>query len=212
MSADRDAGLLDSEVPAGLRAGDLSVLRTLLDRHYALTVCFVRALAPDTDAARMVGQVWERVVADGLTGWLSGDLRVALLGRLSALIPEPPRADVRAVEQLGTFERAKDLASRKDPVSRISRWEGWWDKEPPTWPPGREPRPDEVLAALRRLPFRLRRLLILRDVARLTAEDARMVTGSDEDASEVPLQLARDAYVVELDREIGGDDGRRAEL
>ena len=39
-----------------------------------------------------------------------------------------------------------------------------------------------------------------------------MITGSDEDASEVPLQLARDAYVVELDREIGGDDGRRTEL
>ena len=54
MSADRDAGLLDSEVSAGLRAGDLSVLHTLLDRHYALTVCFVRALAPDADAARML--------------------------------------------------------------------------------------------------------------------------------------------------------------
>src|SRR5207248_1714271 len=146
---------------------------------------------------------WERVVADALAGRLSGDPRVALLGHLSALIPEPPRAQAVAVTPLGTFEGADDL-SREDPLARISRWEHWWDDEPPTWPPRRKPRSDEVLAALGRLDFHLRRLLILRDVALLSAEDARMITSSDEDASEVPLQLARDAYVVELDREIGG--------
>ncbi len=209
MSSDKESGTLDSEVCACLRAGDLSVLRTLLDRDYALTVCFVRALAPDADAARVAGQVWELVVADALAGRVDGDLRVTLLGRLTAMLGEPDGVgDVAAAEPLGTFARADDMADDmaldNDPLSPISRWEGWWTRPPRSWPNGHVPQPNEVLAALRRLPFNLRRLLILRDIAGLTAEATRTITGSDRDMSEVPLQLARDAYVVELDREIGG--------
>lgn len=179
----------DAQLAQGLCDGHHRALTTILERDYA--VAALLAEITSGDAAGSLDAAWRR----HLRGIVSGEHRTALRRELlravwdarSADPPEPP-----APEPLGTF------------CPRGDRWEGWWDAAPPGWPVDFTPRPEHVVAALRRMPLPLRAVLVLRDVARLSAADSADVLDNDHLAQPELLQRSRDAYLVELDREVAG--------
>jgi hypothetical protein len=141
----------------------------------------------------VVADAWERLVDDVVDGSVTGGLRAALLGRVAVALDVAGSSEQPASPQpLGTFEPSGD------------RWEGcFWRGVPPAWPSGTVPRPDQVLRALRRLSTRQRAVLVLRDVARLTAADVAAAIDCADDLN-AGLESARDGYLVELDREVCG--------
>jgi hypothetical protein len=181
----------DAELCARLRAGERSAVRELLDRDHAVAVFFARVIAERGDPERVVTDAWERLFADIAKGTVTEGLRASLLRGVAAGLESVDAAGEGArPERLGTFTAEGD------------RWEGWWKDEPPPWPNRAVPRPEQVLGALRRLSPKRRTVLVLRDVARLTAtEVAAMVDGVTDLAAFVGS--SREAYLVELDREVG---------
>lgn len=201
MRSRADVATVDAELCARLRAGDASAARDLLAVEYPVAVFFARAVAGDDRAEPAVAEACERLLSDVGSGVVSGALRVALLRRVAAILGDGDgdgdgAGAVPGPRQLRTFMAAGD------------RWEGWWDAAPQPWPPGLVPQPEQVLQALRRLPREGRALLVLRHVAGLAVDDANIVLGRDPDRHAALLDLAREAYLVELDREVGPDEGR----
>lgn len=187
----------DAELCARLRAGDASAAQELLTLEYPVAVFFARAVAGDDRAERAVTEACEGLLSDVGEGVVSSGLRAALLRRIAVILAEVNTAAASpGPHQLRTFAEAGD------------RWEGWWDVAPPPWPSGVVPQPEQVLQALRRLPPEGRALLVLRHVAGLTAKDANTVLGREPDRHAALLELAREAYLVELDREVGADEDR----
>lgn len=191
----------DDLLATRIRSGDASALRALLSRDYGVAAFFARAMAPDgsLDADRRVAdRAWEGHVRAIVGGHLRGDLRRAILRSIAEL----QKLDVAGSAApgpgvpLGTF------------VADGDRWEGWWDKEPPPWPEGSQPRAEDVLTALRRISAEPRAVLVLRSIASLDADDTAFVLGNDRAKQADLMTDARRAYVVELDREVGRRAGR----
>lgn len=193
MKSGTEAATVDAGLCARLREGEVSAVRELLAREYPVALFFAQAVAGDDGAEGVVAEACARLLADVRQGVVSGGLRAALLRRVALILPDADAAGVSTPSApLRTFVAAGD------------RWAGWWDIEPPPWPPSVVLQPEQVLRALRRLPRAGRILLVLRDVAGLGAEDAEAVFGAGPDRHAMLLELARDAYLVELDREVGG--------
>ncbi len=181
----------DAQLAEGLRAGRTGALAALMARDYAVSALFASLISHDGSGALMSG--WRRHLDDITSGRLRDGLRRNLLQTVwEARDDEEPRRALRA--PLGTFAPEGD------------RWEGWWDKEPPPWPPGVTPKARHVVAALRRLPLLLRAVLLLRDVAGLGPADSAALLDNDHLDQPELLQHARDAYLVELDRELTSHD------
>jgi hypothetical protein len=180
----------DAPLCARIRAGDPMAVRDLLVRHHAVADLLVRAMADRDDTDRVLQSAWRGVVSEILDGSLQDRVRPRVLGRALGGASEG-----RLEEQATTSTSPGSFCASGN------RWEGWWEAEPPPWPPGAVPRPDQVLRALRRLPPRQRAVLVLRDVAGLSMEEVAAVAGDDRHLG-VVLETARDAYLRELDREV----------
>jgi hypothetical protein len=200
----------DAQLCLRVRAGEPSAVRELLEREHPVAAFFARVVAPEDRPDRpdrMVAVAWERLLAGIMDGTVTDGLRAALLSSVAAALKadedakgaNPAKQPERPAlpGQLGTFAAAGD------------RWEGWWQDEPPAWPPEAVPQPDQVLRALRRLSPEQRAVLVLRDVAGLPAPEAEAAAEAAaalDGARDLDALLisARDAYLVELDREVGG--------
>jgi DNA-directed RNA polymerase specialized sigma24 family protein len=182
----------ENDVCARIRAGDPSALLELLERDHPATLFLARALVGDHLAEAVVAKAWEDVIAAIASGRVTGALRAAAMSSVMAA----HRVD-DLMEQLGVRMPLGTFAPPGD------RWEGWWDNEPPPWPQGAIPQPDQVLRAVRRLPTKQRTVLVLRDVARLSLTEVALIIGSPT-ALDSLLNAAREAYIIELDREMSG--------
>jgi hypothetical protein len=184
----------DAEWCERLRAGDRSVVPELLRRDHAAAVFFAHVMDA-SDPQRTVATAWEELLAAMGRGAGGDDLRVGLFGRLAAAVGADGRTadrpDTRP-DRPGTF------------VGPDDRWEGWWDREPTAWPASADIGPARVAAAVRRLPVNLRGVLVLRDVADLTAEQTSAVLPAARSHQATMLESARDAYLIALDREVTG--------
>jgi Sigma-70, region 4 len=180
----------DAPLCARIRTGDSTAVRALLERHHAVVDLLVRAMADRDDTGPVLQDAWRGAVSEILEGSLRDGVRTRVLGRALA-----GATDGRLEEQ------ATSSASPGSFCAAGDRWEGWWETEPPPWPPGAVPRPDQVLRALRRLPPRQRAVLVLRDVAGLSMEDVAAAAGDDRHLGSV-LETARETYLRELDREV----------
>jgi DNA-directed RNA polymerase specialized sigma24 family protein len=177
-----------------IRAGDRDAVRAVLARDHPVAVLFASALADEgSDPGPLVEDAWAGWLEDVAEGKVEERLRAALLVRVAAGLQIKPRPDeAYQPEQLGTFTATGD------------RWEGWWDRPPATWPPDVVPQPDHVVAAVRDLPAGLRAILVLRDVAELSAEEVADIVPEARYMQDTALEQARDGYLVELDRVMGG--------
>jgi DNA-directed RNA polymerase specialized sigma24 family protein len=190
----------DALICTRLRAGDRTAARELLDRDHAVAAFFARVVAGGDDedggaqaerADTVLAGAWESLVDDVLTGKITDGLRTALLRSVAlALRVDGPDEQPAVSAPYGTFNPAGD------------RWEGWWQDEPPAWPPDAVPRREQVLGALRRLSRRQRAVLVLRETAKLTVTQVGEVVDGGGNLEHL-LESARDAYLVELDREVG---------
>jgi hypothetical protein len=180
----------DLEAGRRIRAGDVAALDALLRRDHPVVDLLARALASDAGPGDSAARAWERLVA-GLSASRRPEagLRAAVLGHVVDVLDEDGLLDTVGRETVwpGTF------LGEDDP------WAGWWDEEPPAWPPGLTPEPGQVLAALRAVPPGPRLLLVLRDVAALREDQAETVSGYGRKEQEVLLESARESYVVALD-------------
>jgi DNA-directed RNA polymerase specialized sigma24 family protein len=173
-----------------LRAGEHSILRELLERDHPVAVFFAHALGGADVADSVVDTAWEGLLADVVNGEVTDRLRAALLSRVAAALGVADSIAQPAVAQpLGTFTPEGD------------RWEGWWADERAPWPDNTVPEPEQVLRALSRIPVKPRAALVLRDVARLTASEVAEVLAVVRPVVTL-LDSARDAYLVEIDREV----------
>jgi hypothetical protein len=182
----------DAELSERVRGGDPTAVRALIERDYAVAVLFARVIVSDGDPTPAVEFAWQQLLADLVAGTVNAGLRAALLARVASTLEAAEESTVltrRAA--LGTFMADGD------------RWEGWWDDPPPAWPQDAVPRPEQVLQALRQLPLEFRELLVLRDVAGLSAEEVGFVLGDSAEGHTTLLESAEEAYLVELDREMG---------
>lgn len=182
----------DADLCARLVAGDRSAVRDLLNRDYPVAVFFASAITGGPDAVRVVAAACENLLAEIVMGGLSGGLRRTLLAQVAAAL-----VDASSEERPGTRGPLGSFAAAGD------RWEGWWQDEPPAWPPGLLPYPEQVLHALRRLPAKHRAVLVLRDVGQLSAFEAAAIIGGAGNLDTL-LESAREGYLVELDREVAG--------
>lgn len=180
----------DTDLCVRLRAGEQSVVRELLERDYPVAIFFAHAVAEADVAESVVAEAWEGLLADVVNCDVTDGLRAALLSRLATALGTTDSIDQPAVaEPLGTFTQEGD------------RWEGWWDAEPPPWPENTVPQPEQVLRVLRRLPVKLRAVLVLHDVAQLSASEVAAALAVVRPLATL-LDSARDAYLVEIDREM----------
>jgi hypothetical protein len=177
-----------------IRAGDRAAVRAVLERDHPVAVLFASALADEGSIpGPLVEDAWAGLLDDVAEGKVDEGLRAALLARVAAgLETNPKPGEAYRPDELGTFEAAGD------------RWEGWWDRPPATWPPNVVPQPGHVVAALRGLPADLRAILVLRDVAELSAEELADIVPEARYKQDTALEQARDGYLVELDRVMGG--------
>jgi len=144
------------------------------------------------DAEDLVSDSWDELFAQIADGSVTSELRVALFNQVMArLNPAEPTAQQISQPPEHTFFGAGD------------RWEGWWDRAPAPWPDGKRPERKQVLNALSRLSVQQRAALVLRDVAGLQASQVMEVLTPVGEV-DILLDSAREAYVVELDREISG--------
>ncbi len=181
----------DPRIVAELRQGKAAAVKTLVERDYAVSALLANLTSRDSSAA--LEAAWRGHIRDVASGSLREGLRRGLLRTIwEARDAEEPEQTESAV--LGTFAPPGD------------RWEGWWDKEPPPWPEGFTPQPEQVAAALGRLPLQLRAVLVLRDVGGLSPEDSAAALDNDHLDQPELLQRARDAYLIELDRELSSHE------
>jgi hypothetical protein len=180
----------EAEYAARVYTGDRSVVRELLDRDHAAAALLADVLAAE-DPRRVVSDAWEDLLGQVAAGTEDDDLRAALFRRVAAAagIGGSTGGEPHAT-RLGTFVPSGD------------RWEGWWDKEPPGWPAGTELGPARVRAAIRRLPPSWRALLVMRDVAGLSAEQTAAALPAARTDQATQLEWARDAYLIEIDRAV----------
>ncbi|MFA1549450.1 hypothetical protein [Actinomadura chokoriensis] len=173
-----------------IHAGDEAALDALLQRDHPVVDLLARVLASDAGPGDSAARAWERLVT-GLAAARFPELglRAAVLDHLVDVLDEDGLLDTASRETVwsGTF------LGEGDP------WAGWWEEEPPVWPPDLTLAPDQVLAALRAVPPGPRLLLVLRDVAALREDQAEMVSGYTEKEQEILLESARESYVVALD-------------
>jgi hypothetical protein len=183
----------DERWAAAIRAGDPAAVEEVVARDYGVSALFAEVATEDPGA--VLDAAWRAHVQAIGDGSRRGDLRRELLRAIWAVRPDgptTPRAQLPTMAELGTFAPDGD------------RWAGWWDKEPPPWPDGFVPSTADVVTALRRLPLGVRAVLVLRDVAGLAAPDSADVLDNDHLGQPALLEQARDAFLVELDREVVG--------
>ncbi len=178
-----------------IREGDPTALSDLLTRDHSVADLFARAIARE-EPGDSVALAWERLIDFVAKGQVHRALRAALLERVIEVLDETGQLETTEMAPRGT-----DQASRFLPAD--DPWAGWWAKEPAGWAAGILLTNDQVLRALRRVPPGLRTLLVLRDAARLSAAEAGPIVGRDPDRQAALLAMARDAYVIAMDIEIG---------
>ena len=189
----------DLETGRRVHAGDAEALDALLRRDHPVVDLLARALASDAGPGDGAARAWERLVTDlAAARYPEPGLRAAVLGHLVDVLDEGGLLDTVGRETVwsGTFLDGGDS------------WAGWWDEEPPVWPPDLTLTPDQVLAALRSVPPGPRLLLVLRDVAALREDQAETVSGYSPKEQEVLLESARESYVMALDMVVS--EGGRA--
>ncbi len=183
-----------------LAGGNSAAVSDLMATHHGFAVLLAEAVGAHTATATVLERAWvdtvAAVVADAGT-----PLRASLLGAVLRLLRDDGHLDET---QAGTDSAAPPRAGFFLPPG--DRWAGWWDVDVPSWPAGRVPTAEQVLHAVRRLPLRQRTLLILRDSARLSANETADIVGVEPDDQGRLLDGAREAYVAYLDEEVRAGD------
>ena len=178
------------------RQGDAAALDALLTHDYPATDLLARAVAAaGADVTECVALAWERFIGDVGAGYGTGGARGAVLEQVVTVLDERQLLDAARVPAL------------RPPVFSASgdRWAGWWEDYLPEWPAAAALRGPLVIGALRRVSLGRRVLLVLRDAAALSPEEAEpMVPGSGQAAL---LDEARQAYVAAIDDQLaaGGE-------
>jgi hypothetical protein len=184
-------------VPIEAGPADASVDRWLT-AHHGCAVLLVEAMGVDAaDQSRMVEDAWLDT-ASALAASPGRPLRASLLGAVVRRLPVAGNLG-------GDTAEFEELAAGHFFCPPDDRWAGWWNISVPLWPADWSAGRDQVLNALRRLPKSQRLLLVLRDAARLPANEVTEMVGLVPEAQAPLLDVARQAYVQYLDEEFQAD-------
>jgi hypothetical protein len=178
-----------------LSDGTAGAVDALLTRDYPATDLLARAAAAaGADVAECVALAWERFIGDAVGRASADGTRGALLGQVVMVLYDLELLDAAPVPVL------------KPPAFLPSgnRWAGWWEEDLPTWPPGAALLRPHVAAALRKLSLGPRVLLVLRDAAGLSPEEAEPIVNVRGSGQNQLLDKGRQAYVAALDDQLAG--------
>jgi len=181
-----------------LSDGTAGVVDELLTRDYPATDLLARAAAAaGADVAECVALAWERFIGDAVGVASADGKRGAVLGQVVTVLDEREALDVAPVPVL------------KPPAFLASgdRWAGWWEEDPPDWAPGAALLRPHVLAALRKVSVGLRVLLVLRDAAGISPEEAEPIVNVPGSGQNRLLDRGRQAFVAALDDQLAGAAG-----
>lgn len=162
----------------------------LLTRDYPVVDLLARAAAAaGADVAECVALAWERFMSGAAARSAAAGPPGALLGQVIAVLDERQLLDAAPVPE----PKAPAFLPSDD------RWAGWWEEDPPEWPPDVELGWPQVIGALRRVPLGLRVLLVLRDAAGLSPDEAEPIVNVRGSGQASLLDEARQAYVAAID-------------
>ena len=118
-------------------------------------------------------------------------------------------AVVVAVHDAGLLDA--DTGSEPPRLGRLNpagdRWEGWWDDEdhPAAWPDDVAFDRTQLLRAVRRLPLRLRFLVVMREAAGLDPDAVARVLGGTPASLAPELDLARLSFIKSIGDDVPAD-------
>lgn len=183
--------------------GDAAAVYALLTRDYAIGDLLARAAAAaGADVTECVALAWEQLIADAASGSGTERAQTALLERVILVLDQRQQLDTA---DTGVPERSRFLPPG-------DRWAGWWpDNEPPAWPPDAALPREQVIRALRQLRLRQRVLLVLRDAARMSPEEAGQIVNEPEPHQTALLDEARQAYVAAIDQQVADQTDREGD-
>ena len=179
-----------------LSKGDGAAVAEWVIRDASTAALVTRVLARNADPDDIVGRAWESTLVDLVRNRTAGRLRPVLLARIVALLRQEGLVD----DADGVPLPAEALFAS---AGEDERWAGWYVEDPIEWPPGTDLTPRRVEGVLRHLPVGARAVLVFRDVAGLTAEEADEVMAVLR-VPPVPLEVARNAFIRGVDREVSG--------
>jgi hypothetical protein len=179
------------------RDGDAAALDALLTRDYPVTDLLARAAAAaGADITECVALAWERFIGDVAAGSGAGGARGAVLDQVVTVLAERQLLDVAPVPTL----RPPAFSASED------RWAGWWKVYRADWPADAALRSPLVIGALRRVSLVPRVLLVLRDAAALSPEEAQPIVKVLGSGQAALLDQARQAYVAAIDEQLAAGD------
>ena len=178
--------------------GDAAAVDALLTRDYPATDLLARsAAAAGADVAECVALAWERFIGDFAVRSSTDGARGALLEQVVTVLDERQLLD------------ATPVPAPKPPAFLASddRWAGWWEDNPPEWPPDAALSWPHVIGALRQVSLGLRVLLVLRDAAAISPEEAEPIVNVPGSRQAALLDEARQAYVAAIDDQLAAGSG-----
>jgi hypothetical protein len=188
---DTDRGLCDR-----ISRADAAAVDELIGRDYGTAGLLASAAATaGADVAENVALAWQQLIADVASHSVTDGLRGAWLERVITVLDDRELLDTGPP------------AALRRPVFLTSdlSWAGWWADDPAQWPPGVVLTQGQILAGLRRVPVGRRVLLVLRDAARISAQETQAVVGVPLAQQTALLDQTRQDFVAAIDHELTGD-------
>ncbi|MFK3981430.1 hypothetical protein ACI2K4_13760 [Micromonospora sp. NPDC050397] len=176
-------------------AGTPDAVELLVDRDYPVALLLARvAVAADAEVDVPERAVVSAIRALRLDAYAEPELRPALL---AAVLRELSGSGWLDRKPVGPPPSAGPFLPEDD------RWAGWWQEDVVGWPEQAVPTVDQAVRALRRMPIQPRIVLVLRDAAGLSRDDAARVSGHSPQELSLLLESARDWLVGCLEPELG---------
>lgn len=191
------AGVITDPELEALKAGDAAAFEALLDRYHGPLLRVALGYVRDREAAEdAVQETWLRVLAglDRFEG--RSTLKTWIFGILLNVARSGRRRDRRILPFSSLFRRDEPGSEPTVDPDRFNS-EGRWTSLPENWESLPEARLmsrevlDRVGAAIDELPPKLREVILLRDVAGWSAEEAASLLGISGANQRVRLHRAR---------------------
>lgn len=188
----------DDDVLVGrIRAGDEAALAEILGRYHHATVRVARTyVATDACAEEVAQEAWLGVVQGISTFEGRGSFRSWLFSIVGNIAKRRGKREARSVPFSSFGDDDEDTGPSVDPSRFLAdgRWAGHW-ANPPRKLPDAELEDHQVRALIERaiddLPPLQRRVILLRDVEGVSAEEACVVLEISESNQRVLLHRAR---------------------